>query len=592
MLSPLWPHYAGLALIVALAGAAYTWRMGNDTLHFYYVASVRSMSANMHNFLYGALDPAGTVTLDKLPGSLWVQAVFVAVFGFHTWAMALPQAIEGMLTVVFLYRAVARLAGPTAGLVAAAVLAISPAVVTLDRGNINDTLMILLLVLAADATSAAVSSGRGRSLILAGVWVGLAFQAKMLQAWLVLPALALAYLISGPGATMRRVRQLGLAGAVTVVVSLSWMALVSLTPSGSRPYVDGSSNDSWFQQVFVYNGFTRLGGQTPVQELCAQGIGCLAPPPEPVSPWRLFNSFLGRDTGWLLLAAIVVAIVVLVSRRAQPRTDPVRASVILWTSWLFVLGVAFSVSTSVNPYYTAVLAPAIAAIIGAGVAVAWSSGHRVVPAVTGVVVIASVGYAAWLLGSGSPPAWLRPAAIAVGVVGLAAIAVAALRRSRGMLAAGLAAGLVATCFTPTVAAVSIVASQRGAFDTPFQPDAATAVIDQTFIREPASVATFVPALEQGRRGTPYLMATQTAVLASLFIDATGEEVVPIGGYTGTYPSPTLAQIEADVCRGQFHLAFVADGPDPRLHWIAVNCTDLSPLPGGQQLYYCAPQAGC
>jgi 4-amino-4-deoxy-L-arabinose transferase-like glycosyltransferase len=109
--------------------------MGSDALQPYYEASVRTMSANAHDFLYGALDPAGTVTVDKLPGALWVQAVFVAVFGFHTWAMVLPQAIEGVLTVVFLYRAVSRLVGPTASVVAAAVLAISPSVVTLDRGN-------------------------------------------------------------------------------------------------------------------------------------------------------------------------------------------------------------------------------------------------------------------------------------------------------------------------------------------------------------------------------------------------------------------------------------------------------------------------
>ena len=153
-----WPHGAALTVIAALAAAAYAWRMGNDPLEPYYEASVRSMSTSAHDFLYGAFDPAGTLTLDKLPGALWVQALFVVVFGFHTWAMVLPQTIEGVLAVVFLYRAVARLGGRTAGVVAAAVLAASPAVVALNRGNMGDTLMMLLLVLAADATSAAVKS--------------------------------------------------------------------------------------------------------------------------------------------------------------------------------------------------------------------------------------------------------------------------------------------------------------------------------------------------------------------------------------------------------------------------------------------------
>jgi 4-amino-4-deoxy-L-arabinose transferase-like glycosyltransferase len=589
------PHRAALTLIAALAAAAYTWGMGSDVLHPYYEASVRSMSTNAHNFLYGAFDPAGTITLDKLPGALWVQAVFVAVFGFHTWAMVLPQAIEGVLAVVFLYRAVARMAGPTAGVVAAAVLAASPAVVSLDRGNINDSLMILLLVLAADATSAAVRSGASRSLVLAGVWVGLAFQAKMLQAWLVLPALALAYLLGGPGAIMRRLRQLGLAGMVTGAVSLSWMVLVSLTPSSGRPFVDGSTDDSWFQQVFVYNGLNRLGGQTPTQTLASQGIGESFALSQPVSPWRLFVGYLGRDAGWLLLAAVVVVLVVLVGRRRQPRTDPVRASLILWASWLAVLGVVFSVSTSTNPYYTAALAPAVAAIIGIGVAAAVSSGHRLAPLVTGVIVIVSVTYAVWLLADAdtAAPQWVRPTSIAVGLAALATVALALLRRRRGTLAATLVAGLVATCFTPTVAAVSIVASHEGAFDTPFESDDVSAAIDRTFVLTPAQVAGAVPSLEQGRRGAPYLLATQTSALASLFLDATSDEVLPIGGFDGATPSPTLAQIEADVCQGQFHVAFIADGPDPRLHWIAQHCASAGIVTGsGLQYYDCEPPAGC
>jgi 4-amino-4-deoxy-L-arabinose transferase-like glycosyltransferase len=589
-----WPHGAALTVIAGLAAAAYAWRMGSDPLEPYYEASVRSMSTSAHDFLYGAVDPAGTLTLDKLPGALWVQALFVVVFGFHTWAMVLPQTIEGVLIVVFLYRAVARLGGRTAGVVAAAVLAISPAVVALNRGNMGDTLMMLLLVLAADATSAAVKSGRGGSLVLAGVWVGLAFQTKTLQAWLVLPALGLAYLVSGPGAMTRRLRQLSLAGLVTVVVSLSWMSLISLTPADQRPYVDGSTDDSWFQQVFLYNGLNRVGGQTPNQTLAGQGLGgSLAFVPPAVSPFRLFVGYLGRDTGWLLLAAVVVAVIALVSRRGQPRTDPIRAGLILWTSWLVVLGVAFSVATLINPYYTAALAPAVAAIIGIGVGTAWSSRHRIVPVVTGVVVVASAAYAVWLLprGDSTPPAWLRPAVIAVAVVCLAVVATAALRQRRAIRVASLAAGLVAICLTPTVGAASIVASQRGVFDTPFEPAFAVAAIDTNFVRTPANVARTVPVLEQARGGAPYLIATQTAAVASLFIDAAGEEALPIGGFDGAGPSPTLAQIQADVCHGKFHLALVTDGPDPRLHWIAEHCEDLSPLPGGLDTYRCAPPAG-
>ena len=188
------PQRVLLLLIAGLAGFSYTWGIRQDALEPFYAAAVRSMAANWHNFAFGSFDPAGTVTLDKLPGAFWIQALSVRLFGYHNWAIVLPQVIEGVLSVLFLYRAVNRLRGTTAALIAAFVLAASPAAVALNRGNIADTAMTLFLVLAADAISAAIVSGRQRYLVYAAIWVGLAFQAKMLEAWLVLPAFGLAYL--------------------------------------------------------------------------------------------------------------------------------------------------------------------------------------------------------------------------------------------------------------------------------------------------------------------------------------------------------------------------------------------------------------
>ncbi len=133
-----------------VAGVAYGWQMGSS-IEIYYAAAARSMSMSWHDFVYGAFDPAGTISVDKLPGALWLEALSVRLFGVHTWAIALPQVLEGVLTILVLFRLVRRLAGAEAAIVAAAVLAICPAAVTLDRGNIPDTLLVLLLVLAADA---------------------------------------------------------------------------------------------------------------------------------------------------------------------------------------------------------------------------------------------------------------------------------------------------------------------------------------------------------------------------------------------------------------------------------------------------------
>src|ERR1700691_329491 len=255
---PAWARPALLA-IAAVAAVAYGWGMDGASVEAFYGAAARSMSESWHDFIFGAFDPAGTVTVDKLPGALWVQALSLRIFGFHIWALVLPQVVEGVLTILVLYRAVRRLAGPAAGLIAATVLAVTPVTVLLNRGNISDSLLILLLVLAADATSAALLTGSLRPLLMAGVWVGLAFQTKMIQAWLALPALAAAYLLAAPAARLRtRCAHVALAGLVTVVISLSWMTAVSLVPAGDRPYVDGSANDSVYEQVFEYNGLGRL----------------------------------------------------------------------------------------------------------------------------------------------------------------------------------------------------------------------------------------------------------------------------------------------------------------------------------------------
>ncbi len=370
-----WPRRAAVLVVAALAGISYTWAANQDLLEYYYASAVRSMAGSWHDFIFGAFDPAGTITLDKLPGAFWLQALSVRAFGLHPWAIFLPQAVEGVVTVLVLYRAVSRLAGPAAGLIAALVLAASPAVVALDRGNISDSVMIMLLVLAADAISAAILSGRWWRLIVAGICVGLAFQAKMIQAWMVLPALGLTYLVSGPGTTWRRVAQLAAGGVVVALVSLSWMTAVSLVPAASRPYVDGSHDDSVYTQVFVYNGFGRFSDQTPLQLLAGQlKPGSALPVPAP-SPGRLLRGPLGRDTGWLIPAAAVAGLWGLVSRRRQPRDDPLRACIILWGGWLVTLFAVFSVITTLNFYYTAALAPAVAALIGAAITAAWSQRH-------------------------------------------------------------------------------------------------------------------------------------------------------------------------------------------------------------------------
>ncbi len=623
MSEQVWLRRAALAAIAALAGLLYAWAMGRDALEYYYAAADRSMAMSWHDFVFGAFDPAGTITVDKLPGALWIQALSVRAFGLHTWAIILPQVIEGILTVLVLYRAVRRLAGPAAGLIAALVLAVSPATVALDRENISDTLLILLLVLAADAVSGAIAglaAGGGGSdatlsasdsdglspgaaggdhpvagerapgrtlgrLILAGVWVGLAFQAKEIEAWMVLPALGLAYLLSGPGRVLRRAGQLAVAAVLVALVSVSWMTAVSLVPAAHRPYVDGSHDDSVFAQVFAYNGFGRFGDQTPLQVRVAQLDPGAAVPVPARAPDRLLRGSLGQDAGWLIPAAAAVAAWGIASRRRQPHGDPLRACFILWGGWLLTFFAVFSLITTLWPYYAAAMSPAAAGIIGAGVAAARSRDRAPVSWTIGlaVIVAGTAVYAAWLVSSAaSAPGWLVPAIIAAGIAATGLIVWPLAGRHPVPFAAVLGAGLAAVLLAPAVASVSVAAHGQGAFDTPFESaQAQEALAIVTGNQAIVSIRAAIPLWQHLENTAPYLMAAQSAGLPSLIIYDTGLEALPIGGFDGTTPSPTLARLQADIRHGLFHLVWIASATDPRLRWITTHCTQLT-----KRMYYC------
>ena len=575
---PVWARPL-LLVIAAVSAWSYAWQAARPVnIEIYYAAAVRSMTMGVSNFFFGAFDPAGTVTTDKLPGAFWLQAVSVGVFGPRNWALVLPQVIEGTLTVLVLYRVVRQLAGWSAGLFAAGLMAISPATVALNRGNVSDTLMILLAVLAADSVISAISTGRRRPLLLAGLWVGLAFQAKMLEAWLVLPALAGCYLLAAPGSWRQRARRCGAMALLAVVISLSWMSLVTAWPAGSRPYIDGSTGNSAFQQVFIYNGFGRLDQATPdqlVNRTIRLGLG-ISPSPS----WhRLLSGQLGRDTAWLLAAAVLALLAGLLARRREPRTDLVRAGLVLWGIWLVTLFAVFSAATTVNSYYTAALSPAVAGLLGIGLVLAWQHRQRAWSWLAlGAAVLATAGYATWLLpasGTGLP-GWLRPAAIGLAAMAVCCVAAAAWRRRAVAVAAvALTLATAATLIVPAAASAAVVQSGLGPFQTPFESARQTADIT-AFLSAGFQVKGSLVTLERANAAFPYLMATQTAVLAAPFIWASGREVVPIGGFTGTIPEPTLATLQ-NLIRTGFVATFLQSPTttDPRLTWIARHCMNLT-----------------
>lgn len=576
-------------IVTLLAGLAYAWGFNDAYVEPFYGAAARSMTLSWHNFFFGAADPWGTVSVDKLPGALWIQALSLKAFGFHIWALVLPQVMEGMLAVLVLYRAVRRVAGAGAGIIAAIVMAGTPIVILLDRGNIADSLLILLLVLAADACTRALLTGSAVSLVWAGVLVGLAFQAKMLQAWIALPAIYVAYLVASPVASWaRRSAHIVLSGAVTLIVSLSWMSVVTLFPPSQRPYVDGSCNDSVFAQVFSYNGVARLGSSilshgctkpsaylVTLQRLAGQsGVTTAGFGPS----WdRLLHGPFGHDDAWMLLPAVFSAGAVLILRRHEPRTDARRASVILWSSWLVLTYVLFSAAQVINSYYVAALIPAVAALCGIGAAEAWDRRRarltRVMlltlvltaSLVTIVLVPSNTGLRDLILGTA-----LVTEVFAIGIL------MGSLRSghdSSWNVSLGFAAAAVALLAGSFWASSLVVSEKLGPFDSPYAPAFLNAYTQTTAANFPA----FEERLKKSLLAVPSNRAAEvfeTSRVTGPYILASGREFLPVGGFSGQVPAPSLTQFKRYVSEGRITTVTVATQPLTHardLKWVASHC---------------------
>jgi 4-amino-4-deoxy-L-arabinose transferase-like glycosyltransferase len=307
-----------LAAVLAVATALYSWGLGHAAIHPFYGAAIRSMADGWRAFFFGGLDASGSISIDKLPGAFWPDAVSVWLFGPHTWAAALPQVVEGVLTVWLLHRIVRAWAGPFAALIAALMLTLTPVTVALNRATIPDTALTLLLVAAAGALQKAVRTERLLPLITCGIWVGLAFQAKMLQAWLVLPVFAAVYQLAAPGTRLNRALRVLAAGAVALVVSCSWALIAWATPAASRPYLDGTSNNDPFTLVFGYNGLSRFSSDSTAFGAVA---GTAASRTTGNTGWdMLINNTVGPQVAWFLPLAVLATVlgVLWLAGRAHP----------------------------------------------------------------------------------------------------------------------------------------------------------------------------------------------------------------------------------------------------------------------------------
>jgi 4-amino-4-deoxy-L-arabinose transferase-like glycosyltransferase len=436
-----------LALLLVLAAVLYLWGLSrNGWANDYYSAAVRSMSSSWHNFLFASADPSGVMTVDKPPLALWVQALSVRVFGYSSLSMLVPQALMGVASVGLLYDVVRRRFGRAAGFIGGLALALTPITVAISRHNNPDALLVLCCVAALWCALRALEDGRTRWLVLAGVCVGLGFETKMLVALVVLPGIALAYLLVAPRGHLRALRQLLAGGAAMFVVGGAWPLLVALTPAADRPWISGTSDNSILSLIFEYNGVGRVDGQSggPGGGGGGSVFGGEA------GPLRLLNSALGGQAGWLLGFVLLSGICLLVATRLRRRDAR--------TGWLVAVGGAFLVTAVLfsaasgifHPYYVSLLAPFAAALVGAGAAQLIASDTR---ARIFAALALAAGVASELAVLHQYPgqlSWLPPLLIAVCAV--AALALAGLGSRRARLVAATAA-IAALLLAPSVWAV-------------------------------------------------------------------------------------------------------------------------------------------
>ncbi|MFC9926658.1 glycosyltransferase family 39 protein [Streptomyces sp. NPDC127190] len=453
--SPRWVRPAFLGLLAATLLLYLYDLSASGYANSFYSAAVQAGSRSWKAFFFGSLDAGNAITVDKPPASLWPMELSVRVFGLNSWAILAPEVLMGVATVAVVYAAVRRRFGPVSGLIAGAVLALTPVAALMFRFNNPDAMLALLMAVACYLVVRAVEDGRTRWLVWAGVAIGLAFLAKTLQAFLILPALALVYAVCAPVSLRKRCAQLAAAALALVVSGGWWVAVVELWPASSRPYVGGSQHNSFLELTFGYNGLGRLNGEETGSVGGGGGGGGTGM--WGATGWnRMFNSEIGGQISWLLPSALILLGAGLVATRRLKRTSVTRASFLVWGGSLLVTMAVFSYMAGIfHQYYTVALAPYLAAVVGMGAGLLWERRRETWASITlaaSVVAAAAWGYVLLHRTSGYLP-WLKWLVLVGGLTAALSLVFAG-RIPRRLALASAAVGLVAALAGPTAYTLS------------------------------------------------------------------------------------------------------------------------------------------
>src|SRR5579872_3097012 len=630
-----WQRLAlGGVLLIAVFMNFY--RLGQNGFDTYYPPAVRSMMDNWHNFFFAAYDPGGFASIDKPPVGFWLQVASAKLFGFTPFSVLLPQAACGVLSVLLLYYLVRRHFGVVAGLLAALAFAVSPVNVVINRNVTIDSTLVLTLLLGTWAVLRAAETGRLRWLLLTAAIIGIGFNIKMLEAYLVVPAFGLLYLLAAPRRIRVRIVHLVLAGLLLLTISLSWAVAVDLTPASQRPYVGSSQNNSEISLALGYNGIQRLlgsigigggnagtattggnttrsfpptgtGGGTFPGGLPPSGTGSTGDTGSPPQGFgnaggggssgmfntgnpgllRLFNEPLGGQIVWLLPLAVLGMLALAWQRRPNFRENRQQQSLILWGVWLLTMAVFFSVATFFHQYYLSTFAPAICALFGIGVVVMWQdyrrSGWRgwLLPL---ALLLTAAGQIHIIMSNPSWGAWLIPVIAIACTVAAVVLFVARLlpwlRFNTRILVQALCLGLMALMLTSAIWS-AIPAIENIADNLPVAGPSQQGVAGGTGGRNTTNTA-LISYLEAHQGNATYLVAVSSANEADSIILATNKAVMALGGFTGSDPILTTSQLASLVAKGTVRFFLLngsgggpGGGQSSLTSWVTQHCTTVS-----------------
>jgi hypothetical protein len=543
-----------LPVLLVLTGVLYLFgALHNGMANSYYAAAIQAASQDWTAWLFGSLDAANYVSVDKPPLATMLMGLSARLFGFSSFSMLLPSVLAGVGSVWLVYGAVKRQFGFTSAVIAGATLMLTPVAALMFGFNNPDAILTLMLSASGYAFLRSLEGKRPLLWLgLAGLFTGLAFNTKMLQGLMVLPAMVVVYLVFAKPPIVKRFLHVIFAGVITTMSTLWWSVLVWLTPAGSRPWVGSTNDNNIWSLIFGYNGLGRLlggrgGGVGPGGGHGPGGTGFGGQ----TGIFRIFNNDFGPNIAWLLVLALAGGGLMLWILRKTPRTNRGRAAVIFWMLWLLIHIVIFSMTSGViHPYYVVVMAPAAAALVGISLPFLWGAYTRrkpyawLLPLLVGVTVAIAV----IILGYAGTMTWLMWIVGLLGLTGMIGLLVNLYAPWRWLQNLAIIAAIAACTLALTVYTLATVnVTHTGSIPTAGPNSTAMQGSNNESSQADSQLVKY---LVEHQHGATWLVAVASANESAAIQLTSGQPVMAVGGFNGSDTPLTLDQFKQLVKAGK------------------------------------------